>query len=524
MQNHTKVVGMLFLLGVALMTGYRFIEPMLNDSSQRQTSDARATKGKLVIGVDNWIGYFPLCSDEMRKRMRQSGYILKCVDDNANYEERMEKLENGEYPFAVATVDSYVLNGEKQDYPGTIVSVIDESKGGDAVVAWENKVKNLDALKANIDLKIAYTPNSPSEHLLKSMAVHFDVPYIRERKGSWKVDADGSEDALKRLINKQVDVAVLWEPDVSRALETKGVVKLLGTEDTNKLIVDVLIVNRKFSSERPEAVKTLLRNYFLTLKQFRDDKERFVAEAKKMTGLSKERTEKLLDGVEWQNLTDNAGKWFGVAGGSNSSEGLIDAIDGAIQILVDANDFSNNPIPNEDPYRITNSQFITNLYQKGGTVTQFGVARHQQMTTPSTSSLESVFSSLSDTQWDRLREIGTMKIRPIVFQSGIDQLSYEGKLELDKAVESLKHYQNFRVLVKGHTGLRGDKQANFRLSQQRADAVTRYLMVTYGINVNRLRAVGYGSSKPLPRKNGESSRAYSYRLPRVELVLATEDI
>ena len=39
---------------------------------------------------------------------------------------------------------------------------------------------------------------------------------------------------------------------------------------------------------------------------------------------------------------------------------------------------------------------------------------------------------------------------------------------------------------------------------------------------NRLRIVGYGSEKPLPRLPDESERAYGYRLPRVELSLVSE--
>lgn len=523
MQTHTKIIAATFVLGLAAMTGYRFLEPSLSDSSQRQTSDARATKGVLTVGVDNWIGYFHLCSNELRKRMRQSGYILKCVDDNADYQGRIEQLERGELQFAVATVDSYILNGKKSDYPATIIAVIDESKGGDAILAWQDQASNLDALKRNDKIKIAYTANSPSEHLLKSMAVHFDIPYLLERRGSWRVETDGSEAALQRLIDKSVDAAVLWEPDVSRALEIEGIVKLLGTEDTTKLIVDVLTVNRKFSVDNPEAVNTLLRNYFLTLKHYRNDQALMIAEAIELTGLSKERVSKLLKGVAWQNLTDNASAWFGVAQ-AGASEGLIDAIDSTIQILIESGDFDTNPIPEEDPYRITNSAFLSELYIKGGTTTQFGITRQPQTAVQKRNPLEREFSPLSAAQWRQLREIGTMKIRPIVFQSGSEQLSYEGKLEIDKAVESLEHYQNFRVLVKGHTGLRGDPLSNQELSQLRADTVARYLNVTYGINLNRVHAIGFGSTQPLPRINGESTRAYNYRLPRVELVLATEDI
>jgi outer membrane protein OmpA-like peptidoglycan-associated protein len=91
-------------------------------------------------------------------------------------------------------------------------------------------------------------------------------------------------------------------------------------------------------------------------------------------------------------------------------------------------------------------------------------------------------------------------------------------------MDDLQHYPHFRVEVRGHTGLRGDANANLALSQERADAVLRYIDVTYGLDGNRVRAIGFGDSKPLAKKPGESDRAYNYRLPRVEIVLVRESI
>src|SRR5262245_542644 len=258
MNVHAKSAIAILVLGVIGLVAFKFGWPIVQERLQLETSDARDTRVKMVIGVDNWIGYFVLCSAELKQRMRANGYRVECQDDKADYAGRMQRLKDGELQLAVATVDSYVLNGAPKGFPATIIAVLDESKGGDAVVAWKDRVATVDDLKKRTDLKVAFTPNSPSEHLLKAMAAHFDIAALRQRRGPWRTEATGSEDALNKLLGKKVDAAVLWEPDVTRALATPGVVKLLGTEDTDKLIVDVLLVNRKFSQDHPEAVAALL--------------------------------------------------------------------------------------------------------------------------------------------------------------------------------------------------------------------------------------------------------------------------
>lgn len=511
MNTHAKAAIVLIAIGLLAIAGYKFGWPFVQERLDRQSSDARDTKAKLLVGIDNWIGYFPLCSGELRKRLRARGYLLQCDDDKADYATRMQRLKSGELQFAVATVDSYILNGAAKGFPGTIIAVIDESKGGDAIVARKDSVATIDDLKKKATVQIAFTPGSPSEHLLKAMGVHFDVAQLRTRK-NWRQEASGSPDALEKLLARKADVAVVWEPDVTRALSNPGIVKLLGSEDIDKLIVDVLLVGRKFSQDNPEAVAALLKEYFNVSRFYRENPAQLERDVVEATKIPADKVKPSLNGVAWVGLGDNFQMWMGGGGGA---EGLVDAIQSTVRILVDAGDFKSNPIPDQDPYRIVNRQFLSTLYLQATTGSAPANA-------PAAQSLARPFKALADPAWSALREVGTLKTLPVVFQSGTAELSLEGKQELDAAMDNLRHYPNFRVIVKGHTGLRGTAEENLKLSQERADSVGRYLQVTYGVDPNRLRVVGYGSEKPLPRAPDESDRAYGYRLPRVELALVSE--
>lgn len=518
-----KIVGVLLLLivGAVAIVGAWFLTPYFKDREQKTTSDAAKTKGKITIALDNWIGYFPLRSPEMKAAMRRAGWQLVLEDDNADYRGRMEKLKKGEIDLAVATVDSFILNAQPFNFPGTIITVIDESKGGDSILAKADAVKNLSDLKSRSGLRVAFTPGSPSHHLLKAAVDHFNVPALLPMSGPERIETNGSEEALKKLITGKADLAVLWEPDVSKALAQPGVVKILGTEDTERLVVDILVVGRDFSRDQPELVKLLLKTYFRVLKKYKDDPALLKKDIKAETGLDDKAVESMLGGVAWVNFGSNCENWFGVAApGGVAEEGLVDTIYSTSSILVNAGDFKDNPIPYDDPYRLINSSFLEDLYASGMT----GFTVNTSTASAPVNSLEARFAPLDESGWNALREVGALKIEPIVFQSGTTDLDLLAKQVVDGAVERLKHYPNFRVVIKGHTGTRGDPNENKILSRDRAESVKKYLEITYNVDPNRLKAAGYGGEQPLPIQPGESRRSYEYRLPRVELVLVREDI
>lgn len=75
------------------------------------------------------------------------------------------------------------------------------------------------------------------------------------------------------------------------------------------------------------------------------------------------------------------------------------------------------------------------------------------------------------------------------------------------------------VVVSGHTGSRGDEQANLALSQQRAETI-KQLLSEQGLSPDRMEVVGLGGAELLPQKEGESDRAYQRRLARVDILIA----
>lgn len=82
---------------------------------------------------------------------------------------------------------------------------------------------------------------------------------------------------------------------------------------------------------------------------------------------------------------------------------------------------------------------------------------------------------------------------------------------LDEVASILKERAALEVMIVGHTDSSGNASANLRLSQERADAVKGYL-VSKGIVISRLQAVGRGAREPVASNDTEAGRAANRRV------------
>ena len=509
----------MLIIGCLAVFGWKYAAPILERRAQVNTSDAVKVKGTMKIGVDNFLGYYVLCSPYLRSLMRNASYELQCADDDAAYEKRMEQLQKGEIQFAVATIDSYELNALKAKFPGLLFMVIDRSTGADGALGRKNKVTNIDDIKRG-GLKVAFAPGTPSEHLIKVLSRDFDIPQWRSRDKSWQVLAKSSQDAMKKFEAGQADVVFGWEPDLTKMLQGNPdtVVKIIGTEVAPRAIIDILMVQRDYARAHSEVVTLLLSNYFRSLYYYRTNPDVALVHAAEFAKIDRKYIADAMKGVTWVNLAENATLWFGIPEpGQQPQFGLIEAIESTMRILIEYGDFKENPLPDKgNPRSIVWSDPIEQLYRSG-------LADNEKVDPKSADAFSRDFSELTDEEWNMQRAIGTLSmLQQITFPSGVDILSANAKEIVDRLAETVKGYPGLRIVVDGHTSTRGDARVNLELSQDRAEAVARYFMVTYGVKQNRIHAVGYGGSKPLKQRLDETDREHQSRLPRVVVKLVTE--
>jgi len=107
----------------------------------------------------------------------------------------------------------------------------------------------------------------------------------------------------------------------------------------------------------------------------------------------------------------------------------------------------------------------------------------------------------------------------INFEFNSSKLTKNSYPTLDAIADLMKEFTEANLEVQGHTDIVGTEDYNQRLSEARARTVTDYLL-TKGIAADRLRAVGFGTRRPLADNETDEGRALNRR---VELVPFEKD-
>ncbi len=99
----------------------------------------------------------------------------------------------------------------------------------------------------------------------------------------------------------------------------------------------------------------------------------------------------------------------------------------------------------------------------------------------------------------------------IFFDTNKYDLKANSTTELKKVIDFLKKNQKVIIEIGGHTDNVGTDAFNVELSQKRAQTVVQYLKDA-GIDVRRIKAKGYGSSKPITDNLTEANRQLNRRI------------
>ena len=104
--------------------------------------------------------------------------------------------------------------------------------------------------------------------------------------------------------------------------------------------------------------------------------------------------------------------------------------------------------------------------------------------------------------------------RNVFFATGSYKLLSKSYSALNSVVALMKADETLMIDIDGHTDAQGSDESNQTLSENRAAAVKDYF-VSKGIAENRLKATGYGETKPVADNNTAAGRAKNRRTEMV---------
>jgi len=111
---------------------------------------------------------------------------------------------------------------------------------------------------------------------------------------------------------------------------------------------------------------------------------------------------------------------------------------------------------------------------------------------------------------DKKQDLNKLK-KDIQFQGNTLEFTKDSYAAMNEIARLLKLFPNTNLEVQGHLDNVGSAQKNKKLTLARAQAVVNYL-VSQGIDANRLRAVGYGSEKPVANNDSKHGRKQNRRI------------
>lgn len=500
----------LVIAGGLALAWRTFVKPEYDAKVVAETGSESRYRTKLRLSLDAFSGYAVLRSKEFRGALQADGIRLALQDDGADYTARLRALDQGEADMAVFTVDSLITaSAAYGDLPATIVLVIDETRGADAVVTKPGGPKTLEDLD-HPDARFVLTPSSPSEFLARVVRAHFKLDSMGKE---WFLPRVGAEAVLQDFRKTQAGqprAFVLWEPFVSQAVSEGGQV-LLDSSKLKGLIVDVLVARRRFLLEQPQTVRQVAEAYLRSAHGWQEQADGFtklVLQDSQGTSspLSQAQAERLSQGVLWKNTLENYAH-FGLVPRAEAAgvQHLEDVISNVVNVLVRTGALAKDPLDGK-PANLFYSRVLQSMKDD-----HFHPGGLPGVTVDTGQRLEAIrpekeLAPLTEREWDALAPVGDVSVADLSFARGTARLNISSERELTNLGRILSSWPSYYVVVTGHARAQGDMDANRRLAQQRAQAAADFLE-SQGVARQRMRVLA-----AVPTGQGGRAQAVRFQL------------
>ena len=459
---------------------------------------ARAPARPLRVAVSQWPGHMPMLialggmKTQPGSPAARLGLELELVFiEDAPSKNRA--LEKDEVDFVWQTVDELPISMgafRKAGVQPKAFLQIDWSRGGDACVSS----KEVQRVEDIVGRKAATLSFSPDHTVFEFMITNSQLTpeQVRDVRRATQFSPDDFTFAGKLFAKGAIDVACLWEPDVTLALASRpGAHRLFSTADATELVADVLLAKKGFLDAHADVAEKLASAWFEAVAIAEHDKPKaarlIASEASRFRDeLGYEKTLAALGWAKWTDLAENA-RFFGLDGSSPAFDRVYNQADGIWVNYPEA-----EITDRFAPAVLRDDRIVKTLWEAQG---------------------KPVPRSAAAAEPDRART-GTAlftKSLSINFATASDRLTYEAiALVNQQVLQQMQMAGGMSVRVEGNTDNVGSPEDNQKLSERRAQAIVDYL-VSRGVTASRVIARGNGSTRPIASNSNPEGRAKNRR-------------
>ena len=201
------------------------------------------------VGYNNWIGYVGLFVAKSKGFFKEEGLEVK-TQSFSSPGDGLVPLLNGDLDAHFSTADSVITTLDKAPGKMTIVYLTDTSAGADAIVA-KKEIKTVADLKGKT---VAATAGQCNELLLRKALERAKLTMKSVKLVNMNPDDAGAAFAAGKL-----DVAVTWEPWITKVkADQKGHV-IFSSVDTPNLLLDVVAISQTTAAKKRKQTQAFLR-------------------------------------------------------------------------------------------------------------------------------------------------------------------------------------------------------------------------------------------------------------------------
>lgn len=266
-----------------------------------------------------WPGFAPVHAARDLGYFKEEGLEvdIKFEDDRANV---MAAMARGDIDADMRTVGEHQGRPRDESTPGVIIGTIDQSLGGDGIVA-DASINSAADLKGKV---VAAELNIPARLILQLKLKEAGLTLA-----DLQIKDIATADTVAVFADPSITAVATYEPYMSQAVKISGRENakiLYSSKDTPGIITDIISVRRDDLAANPEKYRKFLRGIYRAIDYANKEPKKFAELVAPNFNLTGPEVEDILAGGVKYTPYEEAVEYLGPTGGAGKLHGIFDTI------------------------------------------------------------------------------------------------------------------------------------------------------------------------------------------------------